>query len=98
MTVDEMLIGTVVSDAETPTFEAVRVELKAGNDMHPNTLVRIPVSRSKPAALIGRVRTAHEHNPNEAAGAIHLRDTLVMGPITRRKKIAQRYLESLKRN
>jgi DNA helicase HerA-like ATPase len=75
---DDMPIGTVASDAETPTFEAVRVKLKAGRDVRPNTLVRIPVSRSAPATLIGRIRTAHEHNPNEATGAIHLRDTLEM--------------------
>ena len=78
MTVDELPIGTVASDSETPTFEAVRVKLKAGSDVRPNTLVRIPVSRSGPATLIGRIRTAHEHNPNEATGAIHLRDTLEM--------------------
>lgn len=80
MPIDETPIGTVASDAETPTFEAVRVKLKAGRDVRPNTLVRIPVSRSSPATLIGRIRTAHEHNPNEATGAIHLRDTLEMKP------------------
>jgi DNA helicase HerA-like ATPase len=78
MIADEIPIGTVASDSETPTFEAVRIKLKAGSDVRPNTLVRIPVSRSGPATLIGRIRTAHEHNPNEATGAIHLRDTLEM--------------------
>src|SRR5207247_2121779 len=71
-------IGTVSSDADSPTFELVRIKLKAGKDMRPNTLVRIPVSRSEPVTLIGRIRSAHEHNPNEATGAIHLRDTLEM--------------------
>jgi len=80
MTIDNALIGTVISDADTPTFELVRIKLKPGRDMRPNTLVRIPVARGESAMLIGRVRNAYEYNPNEAAEAIHLRDTLEMEP------------------
>jgi DNA helicase HerA-like ATPase len=69
-------IGTVVSDESTPTFEVVRIKLKAGKDIRPNTLVRIPVSRSDKATLIGRVRSAYEHNPNEGPQDIHVRDSL----------------------
>ena len=80
MTNDSELLGTVASDADTPTFELVRIKLKAGEDVSPNTLVRIPVTRSEPVTLIGRIRSAYEYNPNEAAEAIHLRDTLDMEP------------------
>jgi DNA helicase HerA-like ATPase len=73
-------IGTVASDADTPTFELVRIKLKARNDVRPNTLVRIPASRGETTTLIGRIRSAHEHNPNEAAQAIHLRDTIELEP------------------
>ena len=38
-------IGTVISDQETPTFENIRIKLKAGQDVKPGTLVRVPVSR-----------------------------------------------------
>jgi hypothetical protein len=77
---DNVPLGTVASDADTPTFELVRIKLKAGEDVSPNTLVRIPVTRSEPVTLIGRIRSAYEHNPNEAAEAIHLRDTMELEP------------------
>jgi uncharacterized protein len=69
-------IGTVTSDSETPTFELVRVKLKAGCDLKPGALVKIPTSRSDGGLLIGRVRGAHEWNPNEQADAVGVRDTL----------------------
>jgi DNA helicase HerA-like ATPase len=80
MAIDSVPIGTVVSDADTPTFELVRIKLKAGKDVRPNTLVRIAVDRMEPVTLIGRIRSAYEHNPNEAAEAIHLRDTMELEP------------------
>ena len=59
-------IGTVISDGETPSFETVRIKLKAGQDVKPGTLVRISVSRGNVNCdLIARVRSAREHNPNE---------------------------------
>lgn len=73
-------IGTVTSDATTPTFELVRVKLKAGADVRPNTLVRIPVNRSEKTTLIGRICSAHEHNPNEGPQDINVRDTLQIKP------------------
>jgi DNA helicase HerA-like ATPase len=80
MTVDRLPIGTVASDLDTPTFELVRIKLKAGKDVRPNTLIRIPVARSEKTTLIGRIRSAHESNPNETVGAIGLRDSLEMKP------------------
>jgi hypothetical protein len=77
MNTNGSLIGTVVSDQETPTFETVRIKLKADHDVMSGTLVRIPVSRnSSNSTLIGRIRSAHEHNPNEQPGSINVRDTL----------------------
>lgn len=74
-------IGTVVSDEDTPTFELVRLKLKTDKNVRPSTLVRIPVSRNGQASiLIGRVRSAHEHNPNERPEDINVRDTLQMAP------------------
>src|SRR5262245_52402990 len=80
MTTDKAPIGTVACDAATPTFEVVRIKLKAGNDVRPNTLVRIPAARNEKTTLIGRIRSAHEHNPNEGAQAIHLRETMELEP------------------
>lgn len=70
------LIGTIVSDAETPTFETVRIKLKTGQDLKPGSLIRIPVSRKESSTLIARVNSAYEHNPNEGPEDINVRDTL----------------------
>lgn len=70
-------IGTVISDETTPTFELVRIKLKHGCDAKPGTLIRIPVSRNGTATtLIGRVKAAYEHNPNESPDNINVRDSL----------------------
>src|SRR5215216_3707896 len=69
-------IGTVMSDGDTPTFELVRIKMKAGCDLKPGALVRIPTTRTDGGTLIGRVRSAYEHNPNAQAKAINIRDTL----------------------
>ena len=72
-------IGTVISDQETPTFEIIRIKLKAGQDVKPGTLVRVPVSRNNiGSTLIGRIRSAHEQNPQENPESINVRDTLGM--------------------
>lgn len=77
MSNDILPIGTVVSDQDTPTFEIVRIKLKAGEDVKPGTLVRIPTLRNgTPSTLIGRVRSAYEHNPNERPEDINVRDSL----------------------
>jgi hypothetical protein len=74
------LIGTVTSDQDTPTFEIVRIKLKTGQDVKPGTLVTIPVSRTEKTTLVGRIRSAYEHNPNEGADSINVRDTLGIQP------------------
>jgi DNA helicase HerA-like ATPase len=69
-------IGIVISDQETPTFETVRIKLKAGQDVKPGTLVRIPVSRTEKSALIGRIRSAYEHNPYETPAKIAVNESM----------------------
>lgn len=77
MSYEAISIGTVISDQETPTFETVRIKLKAGQDVRPGTLVRIPASRSgESTLLIGRIRSAYEHNPNENPQSVNVRDSL----------------------
>ncbi len=72
-------IGTVISDEETPTFEKVRIKLKTGQDVKPGTLVRVPAFRNNTkSALIGRIHSAYEHNPNEGAEDINVRDKMEM--------------------
>ena len=70
-----------MSDDDTPTFELVRIKLKAGQDVRPGTLIKVPVSRNGTGStLIGRVRSAYEHNPNERPEDINVRDTLQLRP------------------
>src|SRR3990172_7635158 len=74
---NEHLIGTVLSDQETPTFETIRIKLKSGQDVKPGTLVKIPVTlNGSTVSLIGRIKSAYEHNPNESPEDINVRDTL----------------------
>lgn len=74
------VIGTVASDSNSPTFELVRIKLKAGRDVKPGTLVKIPVNRSEKTALIGRVSSGHEDNPHERPEDIAVRDALGLHP------------------
>ena len=68
-------IGTVISDQETPTFENIRIKLKAGQDVKPGTLVRVPASRNNINSTLIGIRSAHEQNPQENP---NVRDTLGM--------------------
>lgn len=70
-------IGTVASEEGTPSYERVRVKLKAGCDVKPGDLLRIPTNRGeKTCILITRVRSAYENNPHENAANINVRDSL----------------------
>ncbi len=81
MSYETISIGTVISDQETPTFETVRIKLKAGQDVRPGTLIRIPASRNgENTLLIGRIRSAYEHNPNENPQSVNVRDSLGLAP------------------
>jgi len=76
MSVKTLSIGTVISDRDTPTFETVRIKLKAGQDVKPGMLVRIPVSRAEKTMLIGRIRSAYENNSNESAESINVTESM----------------------
>ncbi|MDJ1171996.1 ATP-binding protein [Roseofilum sp. BLCC_M154] len=70
-------IGTVISDQETPTFETVRIKLKAGKDVKPGTLVKMDASREdEKTILIGRIRSGYESNPNKSVAAVTVGDNL----------------------
>lgn len=72
----QISIGTVISDEDTPTFETVRIKLKAGQDLKPGTLIKIPVTRNEKTILIGRVRSAYECNPNESVQSNSVRELM----------------------
>ncbi|NEP78438.1 MAG: ATP-binding protein [Okeania sp. SIO3B3] len=74
-------IGTVISDRETPTFEIVRIRLKAGQDIKPGTLVKINVSRTEKTTLFARIRSGYEKNPDESADKQSTLDTFNMPKI-----------------
>lgn len=80
MTETPIVVGTVVSDQDTPTYELVRIKLKADQHLRPGTLVKIDTEREGKSTLIGRVRSAYEHNPNENPEDINVRDTLGIEP------------------
>jgi uncharacterized protein len=69
-------VGTVISDDDSPTFELVRVKMKADCELRPGTLIRIPCARGERVVLVGRVRSAYENNPNERPESVGVRDTL----------------------
>jgi hypothetical protein len=43
MVIDSAAIGTVASDADTPTFELVRIKLKAGRTSAPTPWFAFPL-------------------------------------------------------
>lgn len=70
-------IGTVISDKETPTFETVRIKLKAGKDVKPGTLVKMDVSREgEKTILIGRIRSGYESNPNKSVSNVNVNESI----------------------
>lgn len=70
-------IGTVISDEETPSFETVRIKLKAGKDVKPGTLVKMNVSREdEKTVLIGRIKSGYENNPNKSVAGVTVSDNL----------------------
>lgn len=76
-TPDPRAIGTVASEEGMPSFEGVRIKLKAGSEVKPGALLRIPTARNgRTCVLVARVRSAFEHNPNEVAADINVRDGL----------------------
>lgn len=60
------VLGTVVSDDRSPSFEAVRFTLNAGVDVTPGQFVAVEAGRDDALALVlCRVLDVHEVNPHE---------------------------------
>ncbi|MBE9195801.1 ATP-binding protein [Synechocystis sp. LEGE 06083] len=73
---DANLVGTVISDTETPTFETVRIKLKAGRDVKPGVIVKMWMQREESSILFARIRGGYEKNPNKNPDRISVEDAL----------------------
>jgi len=76
--INEYPIGTVISDGETPTFETVRIKLKANQDIKPGTLLKMIVSRNEETTLIARVRSGLENDPTKSTENVAVRDAMAL--------------------
>jgi len=74
----ENVVGTVISDEASPSFEIFRFKAKHDKYVTPGSLLATPVS--KDIFLIGRVTLSHEHNPHESSGRVTVRDTMELSP------------------
>lgn len=72
------IIGSVISDEVSPSFEVFRFKAKHGKHVAPGTLVAVAVSEN--TFLVGRVSASHEHNPHESASKVTVRDALTISP------------------
>lgn len=74
----ENIIGTVVSDDVSPSFEILRFKAKHDKYVTPGTLVAVSVSDN--TFLVGRVTSSHEYNPHESSDRVTVRDTMGIKP------------------
>lgn len=74
----ENLVGTVVSDENSPSFEIFRFKAKHAKYVTPGSLLATPVS--KDIFLVGRVTSSHEFNPHETPSKVTVRDTMDLSP------------------
>jgi len=74
----ENIIGTVVSDDISPSFEVLRFKAKHDKYVTPGTLVATPVSDN--TFLVGRVTSSHEYNPHESSDRVTVRDSMGITP------------------
>lgn len=72
------IVGTVISDEASPSFEIFRFKAKHGEHVTPGTLVATPVSEN--AFLVGRVSSSHEYNPHESSSKVTVRDAMGISP------------------
>ncbi len=75
---EENVVGTVISDEASPSFEIFHFKAKHGKYVTPGSLLATPVS--KDIFLIGRVTLSHEYNPHETSGKVTVRDTMELSP------------------
>lgn len=74
----ENVIGTVISDETSPSFEIFRFKAKHGKYVTPGSLLATTVS--KDIFLVGRVTSSHEYNPHETPSKVTVRDTMELSP------------------
>lgn len=72
------IIGTVVSDDISPSFEVLRFKAKHDKYVTPGALVATPVSDN--TFLVGRVTSSHEYNPHESSDRVTMRDSMGITP------------------
>lgn len=74
----ENLIGTVISDEASPSFEIFRFKAKHDKYVTPGSLIATQVSED--IFLVGRVTSSHEFNPHETPSKVTVRDTMELSP------------------
>lgn len=74
----ENIIGTVISDDVSPSFELLRFKAKHDKYVTPGALIAVSVSDN--TFLVARVTSSHEHNPHESSDRVTLRDTMGIKP------------------
>lgn len=74
----ENIIGTVISDESSPTFEIFKFKAKSNKYVTPGSLVATTISEN--VYLVGRVTSSHEHNPHESSDRVTVRDTMDITP------------------
>jgi hypothetical protein len=72
------IIGSVISDEESPSFEIFRFKAKHDKHVAPGTLVAVAVSGN--SFLVARVSASHEYNPHESSSKVTVRDALDISP------------------
>jgi DNA helicase HerA-like ATPase len=72
------VIGTVISDDVSPSFEAFRFKAKPEKYVTPGTLVGTSVGDS--TFLVGRITSSHEYNPHETSSKVTVRDAMNIIP------------------
>jgi hypothetical protein len=75
---ENSIVGTIVSDEASPSFDVFRFKAKHDKYVTPGSLVATIVSRD--IFLVGRVTGSHEHNPHEEASKVAVRDTMGIKP------------------
>lgn len=75
---DDNIVGTIVSDEASPSFDVFRFKAKHDKYVTPGSLIATTVSSD--VFLVGRITGSHEHNPHEEAGKVAVRDTMGIKP------------------
>ena len=73
-----MVIGTVISDEETPNFEKFRFRPAPNSSLAPGEFVTAKIAQNK--YIIGRVVASLEINPHEEVESVVTRQTLKVEP------------------